>query len=346
MSIENCEIKKIAFGILSPKEIERYSVCEVTSSKLIGEGSVYDSRMGFAFPSDKSERCPSCNLTFEMCPGHFGHIVLNELVMHPMYLKNIANYLKCFCPVCRTFYLTKENLEIKDLLRYTGDYRFNQILEVIEKEIKICRVENCRATKRKIKLSVADSLIYTIYTDGGRRKRIVFTDKSVKDIFDTISDDTVRLLGFDPELQHPRNLVLKNLPVMPPKSRPPVGDINENKVSDDDLTTQYIEIVKANNHLLAEDSGDREKFIAALKFRIKTLMNNSHGKAKYANGRALTGIKERISSKTGIIRNNLQGRLLPLTGECPMRCVSTHRGKHCKVHPERVYNHLVIFLTE
>ena len=46
-----------------------------------------------------------------------------------------------------------------------------------------------------------------------------------------------------------------------------------------------------------------------IKFRIKTLMNNSSGKAKHnTNQRPLKGIKERLTGKDGIIRNNLMGK--------------------------------------
>jgi DNA-directed RNA polymerase beta' subunit len=34
------------------------------------------------------------------------------------------------------------------------------------------------------------------------------------------------------------------------------------------------------------------------------------------NGRAIKGLKERLTGKEGLIRTNLMGKLLPITGEC------------------------------
>ena len=77
-----------------------------------------------------------------------------------------------------------------------------------------------------------------------------------------------------------------------------------------DLTNQYIEIVKSNKNLLDPDIADskKEKSIQTLKFRIKTLMNNSQGKSRCTSGRPIKGIKERISGKDGLIRSNLMGK--------------------------------------
>ena len=130
-------------------------------------------------------------------------------------------------------------------------------------------------------------------------------------------DEDVRTLGFDPKLIHPRNLIITALPVLPPCDRPYVNA--DNKVCDDDLTNQYIDIIKANNNLsdienkkirqkdLKEIS--KQRALANLKFRVASTFDNSKGKAKHtANGRAIKGIKERLAGKEGQIRNNMMGK--------------------------------------
>ena len=86
---------------------------------------------------------------------------------------------------------------------------------------------------------------------------------------------------------------------------------------DDDLTNQYIEIIKANNHLEPLKENDpnkhkeisetkRQKCLASLRFRILTTFNNGQGKAKHTtNGRAIKGIKERLAGKDGQLRLNV-----------------------------------------
>ena len=89
----------------------------------------------------------------------------------------------------------------------------------------------------------------------------------------------------------------------------------DGQTCDDDLTIQIVEIIKANNHLKIEDGETplndvkRQKYIQTLKFRISTFYNNSAGRAKHTtNGRAIKGLKERITGKEGLIRNNIMGK--------------------------------------
>ena len=79
---------------------------------------------------------------------------------------------------------------------------------------------------------------------------------------------------------------------------------------DDDLTTQYLEVVKLNNYLQDDNISEtkRYKYIQSLKFRIKCLFDNSHEKAKHTNGRPMKCIKKRISGKEGQVRANLMGK--------------------------------------
>ena len=90
MTLDNHDIECIEFGILSPEEIRAFSVCEVTNSKLEGNGSVYDERMGYII--DITDQCVTCGLK-EDCWGHFGYINLSEPVLHPMYYKMISLFL-------------------------------------------------------------------------------------------------------------------------------------------------------------------------------------------------------------------------------------------------------------
>jgi DNA-directed RNA polymerase beta' subunit len=303
MEEQSCkEIESITFGIFSPEEIKKQSVCLVQSNKLQGKESVYDERMGTL---EQNIPCASCNQDCEKCPGHFGHIELNVLIMHPMYHRQIVNFLKCFCFKCYRFILTKDHLE--SILKYKGEARFLKILERLEKEDS-CFHGDCQHIKPKVSYNANEGIINIAYND--KAKNVVKTqlkEEEIKKVFDNVSNEDVRLLGFDPGLLHPKNLILSVLPVLPPISRPYV--VSESVTCDDDLTTQYLEIIKTNNHLKDEDIPEvkKNKLIQTLKFRIKTLMNNSQGKARHTNGKALRAIKERISGKEGLIRSHLMG---------------------------------------
>jgi DNA-directed RNA polymerase beta' subunit len=148
--------------------------------------------------------------------------------------------------------------------------------------------------------------------------------EEIKRVFDNISNEDVKLLGFDPKLTHPKNFIIVYLPIIPPCDRPFVKA--EGNTCDDDITIQYIEIIKANNHLLEliEESKEaqkdiietkKQKLISTIRFRILTTFNNSAGKAKHTtNGRPIKGIKERLTGKDGQLRNNLLGKRCNQTG--------------------------------
>jgi DNA-directed RNA polymerase beta' subunit len=292
------DVEFIQFGIASPEQIIRQSVCKVDLKKLNGPGSVYDERMG---SMEQDELCVSCEFCPKECPGHFGHIELNTFILHPMFMRYITNFLKCFCVKCYRAVRTEDHLFMESVARFHGESRFERCVEMFEKA-DACY--HCNSPKPKITYQQRTNDI----TMKFKEKKIILSDTEVKKIFDNVPDEDIRLLGFNPEFMHPKNLVLSVLPVIPPRARPYV--ITDNVTCDDDLTNQYLEIVKANKDLLDPEIGDtkKEKAIQTLKFRIKTLMNNSQAKARTTSGRPVKGIKERLSGKDGLIRSNLMGK--------------------------------------
>lgn len=268
------DIQSIQFGIASPEEIIRQSVCKIDSSKLAGQGTVYDERMG---SMEQNEKCVSCEMDPKECPGHFGHIELNTFVLHPMYMRYITNFLKCICVKCFRVVLTDEHLSLEGLTRCIGETRFEKCVERLE---KVDSCYHCNSPKPKITYQQKTNDICMKFKD----KKIVLSDKEIKKYFDNLPDEDVRLIGFNPEHMHPKNLIISVLPVIPPRARPYV--IADSITCDDDLTMTYTEIIKANKNLLDPDITEtkREKSIQTLKFRIKTLMNNSQGRARHTNG--------------------------------------------------------------
>ena len=299
------DIEKISFGVYSPDEIKKMSVCLLDNPKRNGYGTVYDERMGTI---DFNQKCETCNKTSEFCHGHFGHIELCEPIINPLYFKHVVNFLKCICLKCNRILITRENIELLELDRYDGHEKFLEIFKKISK-IDMCYQidENgckCGYNQPDIKLNVDNSISLSYK----KQSEITLSVGEIKNIFDKVSDDDIRMLGFDPSLIHPTNLILVNLPVLPICDRPYVKC--ESNICDDDLTNQYIEIIKLNNNILKQDiSEKRRKDIYSLEFRVSTMFNNSKGKAKHTtSSRSIKGIKERIVGKDGLIRNNMMGK--------------------------------------
>ena len=119
MEPDTCEITKIEFGVSSPEDILRMSCCEVTNPKASEPGGLYDYRMG----TTDEKKCETCGQSAKICPGHFGHIELNERIIHPLYYKEVVNYLRCICTECHKPLITQDEIDLHGLNRYIRDHR-------------------------------------------------------------------------------------------------------------------------------------------------------------------------------------------------------------------------------
>lgn len=303
------DVSGVDFGIYSADEIRGMAVCKIDNTKdSEGMGTVYDKRMGCT--NDRNEQCPTCGLQKE-CWGHFGYIDLAEPVLHPMYLKYISAFLKCFCKQCHKLLLSEEQMMLKKLYKSVKDDKsFVRVVKELEK-IDMCT--HCSSPQPKIIYKSKDGTINLEYKQKKMKEStkvsIPISVDEIKKIFDDISDRDTEIIGFNPKRSHPRNLILTVFPVIPPCSRPYVK--MDGNICDDDLTYQLLEIVKLNNKLSNSElsTTDRDNHTRHLRFRISTMINNSKNKAKHpTDGRPLKGIKERLAGKGGRIRNNLMGK--------------------------------------
>lgn len=303
--VHPAQIDCIQFGILSSKDIISMAVCEVTHTKLNGPNSVYDERMGVL---ENGKLCPTCHKDNKTCIGHFGYIDLNVCLIHPLFYKSVLNILRCVCYKCSSLLMTKAQLEFHGILKYHKQTRFHKVLKLLEKN-DVCL--KCHTLQPKYMFSTSEKVIQLIFKMGsGEYRKDVLFDEEIRKIFENMTDEDVSLMGFSPEHSHPHNLILDVLPVLPPVARPYV--ISDNVTCDDDLTIQYLEILKANIHLKAETTHaneiKRQRHVQSLKFRIRCLFDNNQERSKHSNGRPLKGIKKRLTGKEGQLRNNLMGK--------------------------------------
>lgn len=301
------EIDIIDFGIFSESEILKMSVAEINNNRLPPTknsentiGTLYDVRMG---PMETKKICVTCRMETKDCSGHFGHIKLNVKVVHPFFYKHTIAFLKCVCIQCSRLLVTHDMIKLWGLDKYNGEQRFTRIIDKIV-NLRFCL--SCSIAQPKYTLS-NDSMFMATYKIKNQTNQVKLSVDEIYSILNNISDDDVCLLGFNPDRMHPVNIILTYLPVLPPRSRPFIVADN---ISDDDLTLAYAEIIKTNNYIGREDITETQcqKYIETLIFRIKTLFDNSAGKAKHSNARSMKGYKERLSGKDGLIRENLMGK--------------------------------------
>lgn len=298
----NKVISRIRFDVLSGEDIIRASVVEVSSTKLNGNGSVYDEKMGPTVVT--KDICVTCGLSGKNCAGHFGHINLAYPIFHPLFENELILLLRSMCFSCNRIF----SCSAECLTSQTGSKSTKNMDKCAYCGMKQPIWECDEAQKQ------AD-VFYSIFMKFSSEKpRVECTAKDILHMFSRIPEEDLTKWKYATQ---PTKLIITVLPVLPPSTRPVV--MLDEKFCDDDLTVQYVEIVKINNIIKQKLSEitpiELEKYLKVLYFRISSLFNNSSGKSKHnTNGKPIKSIKERLSSKEGVMRGNLMGKRTEQSG--------------------------------
>ena len=310
----------IQFSILSPEEIERMSVAEITNKETYTGikpkvGGLFDPRMGVLEPG---LICPTDGQNYIDCPGYFGHIKLARPVFYIQYLSTITKILRCVCIKCSRLLIDKE--QHLNLLKYSPNDRWDNVFEIASK-VKRCGDESvngcdCLQPEKIKKESFATLIAEWPSTGGAEPITLKITPEIALKIFKKISDEDVDFMGFSSIWSRPDWMICQTFAVPPPSVRPSVKHDAQQR-SEDDLTHIIINIIKYNNTLrdkLAQ-KGTNSKIIddwtSVLQYYIATIVDNTIPGAdpvKQRSGRALKSITERHKGKTGRVRGNLMGK--------------------------------------
>jgi DNA-directed RNA polymerase II subunit RPB1 len=312
----------IQFGVFSPEDIRRRGVVEVTThSTQEGKiGGLADPRMGVL---ENGKLCHSCGQNNHSCPGHFGYYELARPVYQIQFYKMILKVLRCVCIKCAKLLVSKESA--KALRRSKGENRWKFVLTACQ-DIKRCgqaTEDGCGALQphryhdEDLCRVVAEWKGLTGEAAGasdGTVRRFL-EPEYVHRLLRRVSDEDVDFMGFSRLWCRPDWMMCSVLPIPPPQVRPSVLQDN-NQRSEDDLTQKLIDIIKANTTLaekIAKKSTKRaiDEWWMVLQYHIATLVNNDiPGVAQSAqrSGRPLKSLQQRLGSKEGRIRNNLQGK--------------------------------------
>ena len=325
-------IMGIQFSIFSPDEIERRSVVEITSNNTYEGnepkiGGLFDPRMGVL---ENGKQCRSCGQSNNNCPGHFGHYRLGRPVYYIQFLPMILNVLSCVCVSCSKLLVDKE---LRSSIRLKkGEGRWKELMEA-SSNISRCGQETedgCgsrqpdRYKREGIARIVAEwEEVMSANKGSGaavhhEAMKQPLEVEYVQRLFRRITDEDVAFMGFNPRWCRPDWMICSVLAIPPPQVRPSVVQEN-NQRSEDDLTHKLFEIIKTNKMLLAKmdaegskaNKGYIDELTNVLQYHIATLVDNQiPGVAPSAQrgGRPLKSIQQRLGSKEGRIRYNLQGK--------------------------------------
>jgi DNA-directed RNA polymerase II subunit RPB1 len=329
----------IQFSIMSPEEILKGSVAEITNRETYVNnkpviGGLFDPRMG---PIDPGVICPTDGLDYMKCPGYFGHIKMARPVFYYQYLGTIIKILRCVCIKCSAVRISKS--ANKQLLSLPADERWSHVFRIASK-IKRCGEETetgCGCLQpTRITMKAGLGKIYAEWdnvkgileettaasiagsaaeTDKDGSLSMKLTPEIVIKIFRRISDEDVEFMGFSPVFSRPDWMVCQVLAIPPPAVRPSVK-MDGSQRSEDDITHIIVNIIKANTTLQDKiNEGAPANVIDGwhmmLQYYVATQVNNNiPGCAPVAqrSGRPLKSIQERLNGKQGRVRGNLMGK--------------------------------------
>jgi len=295
--MEYKDIIKVKFDIFSLTEIKNNSVCEITSSKIYGQNTVYDERMGVL---DQNKKCETCNNGVIECPGHFGHIKLEQYIYHPLYIDNILSLLNVICYSCGSLLLTLDEIRYNKI-----SLNLTSINKLLKTKLKLNQCYKCK--KYQLTFMNYNDKIYEYMTNN--KYSIISDIHYIYELFGKISNDDLQILNIN---TNPQNYIIVYLPIIPPCCRSFIL-INGNHC-EDDLTHQYIEIIKINKKLKLLDKSnitDKNNLIDKLIVIIKLLYNN---KCNNTGEHVFKSISSRWDTKTGRMRGNLMGKRVNFCG--------------------------------
>ncbi len=330
-SSETETIVGIQFGVFSPEEVTRRSVVEVTTHDTRDGtiGGLFDPRMGVL---ENGKLCRSCGLNNHHCPGHFGHFKLARPVYYIQFFKLVMKVLRCVCIKCGKLRIDKNRY--KHLLRLKGEARWKQVLEhgsVIKRcgediedgcgarqPSKFREEDICRIVAEWKDVEIPEGMVLPAELGTGIKDGVIersLEPEYVYRLLRRISDEDVDFMGFSRFWCRPDWMMCTVLPIAPPQVRPSVLQDN-NQRSEDDLTQKLIDIIKTNKNLDQKIKTNAKKkaideWWMVLQYHIATLIDNEiPGVAPSAqrSGRPLKSLQQRLGSKEGRIRNNLQGK--------------------------------------
>ena len=318
----------IQFSILSPDEIRKGSVAEITNreayvnNKPVING-LFDPRMGVLEPG---LICPTDGLDYMQTPGYFGHIELARPLFYIQYLTSILKIIRCVCIKCSKLMVSKQ--KYSHLLKLSAEDRWDMVFQLASK-IKRCGEdtdEGCGCKQpSKIKKEGLATLVAEweveseeLNEQGKTTKEILvmtLTPEIILKCFRRISDDDVSFMGFSPIWSRPDWMVCQVLAVPPPAVRPSVKHDSQQR-SEDDVTHIIVNILKANKTLQEKIQTNASANVindwtTVVQYYVATLVDNKiPGVAAVVqrSGRPLKSIKERLVGKHGRVRGNLMGK--------------------------------------
>ena len=312
-------IRAIDFALLSPTEIRKYSVAEITQPETYDEdgmpvqGGLMDSRLGTLEPGQK---CGTCGNTASRCPGHFGHVELAESVLHMAFVSDINKMIQATCRTCGRILLSQQELDayrvrLQNVTEFTPTMKEEIAKEILAKAKKVKLCPHCGKQQYQIELT-KPTIFHEITEEGGATRLL---PGAIRERLERITNEDIELLGYNPHVARPEWFVLQVLPVPPLTVRPSIT-LESGIRSEDDLTHKIVDILRVNQRVReAKESGTPhlivQDLVDLLHYHVTTYFDNEVSgipQAHHRSGRPLKTLSQRLKGKEGRFRGSLSGK--------------------------------------
>ncbi|UWG51668.1 DNA-directed RNA polymerase subunit A' [Halalkaliarchaeum sp. AArc-CO] len=137
----------------------------------------------------------------------------------------------------------------------------------------------------------------------------------IRDWFEDIPDEDLRVLGINAENSRPEWMILTVLPVPPVTARPSIT-LDNGQRSEDDLTHKLVDIIRINQRFMENREAGAPQLIIEdlwelLQYHVTTFIDNEISgtpPARHRSGRPLKTLSQRLKGKEGRFRGSLSGK--------------------------------------
>ena len=318
-------IKKVDFTVLTNNEVLSMSSIDkkgIDESDLYIQGQpnkngLLDKRLGV---SDWSYSCATCHYHMNYCDGHFGHVVLSNVLYNITFFDLVCSILNIYCSQCSALLWNGTREELNNFLKNKKNDEIIKMLKELLKNVKHCHV--CNTPVGKIIGETKNGKI-EISIERKFNEKINIEKKTIKQIYNilkNIRESESSILGIS---CHPKDLMYEYLIIPPVPIRPSInGDFTDASSQEDQLTVRLSKIIKINNKTFLQKEKEKEndsliKYskdrIELLQLETATYINNESIKLPKAymqnNNTVLKSLVSRFKGgKKGRIRGNLMGK--------------------------------------
>lgn len=324
----------VQFSIISPEETLRASVAEIkTRDTYTGNvpviNGLFDPRMGVL---ENGIICPTDGLGYMQTPGYFGHIRIARPLFYIQFLNTVLKIARCVCFNCSKLLIDKD--KYRELLNRDAGTRWDEVFALASK-VRRCGEENPDGCNYKQPNKIYKEGLANVFAEWDEMsygtKEQVFdkeealtmrvTPEIMLRIFKRISDEDITFMGFSPVFSRPEWMICQVIIVPPPAIRPSVKQDAQQR-SEDDITHNLVQIIKANKRLQEQIEKNApesiiEDYTTLLQYFAATMINNKipgvDGQ-RQRSGKPLKSITERLGTKTGRVRGNLMGKRVDFAG--------------------------------